>query len=112
MHITEEFNHSTMGKQYRIAVEQEELFAFGESIKKRNIELVADQLATDILANNYNEIMSKISPEAIANMAIAEAGAAVNDTLKKKLPDKILEIEKHDTQIYQRGLLGGMTRIV
>lgn len=47
------------------------------------------------------------------NMAIAEAGAAINETLHKKMPDKILEIEKRttETQVYQRGLLGGMRRI-
>jgi cell division ATPase FtsA len=112
MHITEELNYKTMSKQYSVSVGQEELISLQEPIKKRVVELVALQIANDILSNNYNEIMSKISPEAIANMAIAEAGAAVNDTLKKKLPDKILEIHKRDTEVYQRSLFGGITRIV
>jgi Mg/Co/Ni transporter MgtE len=112
MNITSKTNYSTMSRLYEISIEQEEILNLCESIKSRTIELVAQQLANDILANNYNEILSKISPEAIANMAIAEAGAAVNETLKKKLPDKILEIEKHDTRVYRRGILGGVTRIV
>jgi len=111
MNITSKTNYSTMSRLYEISIEQEEILNLSESIRGRTIELVAQQLANDIIANNYNEIMSKISPEAIANMAIAEAGAAVNETLKKKLPDKILEINKTDTQVYQRGLLGGLHRV-
>lgn len=111
MNITPRTNHNTMSRLYKVSIEQEEILSLCESIRGRTIELVAQQLAKDILANNYNEIMSKISPEAIANMAIAEAGAAVNETLKKKLPDKILEIHKTDTQVYQRGLFGGLHRV-
>ena len=111
MQITSKYNHDTMGYSYEVSIGQEEIMALDKAIKSRTIELVAQQLANDILANNYNEIMSKISPESIANMAIAEAGASVNETLHKKLPDKILEIHKTDTQVYQRGLLGGLKRV-
>ena len=112
MQIIKESNPNQNGWMYNVFVSQEECIMLENAIKTEVVALVAKQISNDILANNYNEILSKISPEAIANMAIAEAGAAVNETLKKKLPDKILEIHKHDTQIYQRGLLGGVTRIV
>jgi hypothetical protein len=111
MNIIPKTNYDTMSRLYEMSIEQEEILNLCESIKNRTIELVAQQLANDILANNYNEIMFKISPEAIANMAIVEAGAVVNETLKKKLPDKILEIYKTDTQVYQRNLLGGLKRV-
>lgn len=41
----------------------------------------------------------------------AEGGAAINETLHKKLPDKILEIEKTKTEIYQKGIFGGLRKI-
>ncbi len=111
MNISKRSNPSVMGDIYEVSVNREDILNMGNAIFIKAVELVAEQLAKDILENNYSEIMSKISPEAIANMTIAEAGAAVNETLRKKMPDKILEIEKRTTQIYQKGLLGGMKRI-
>jgi hypothetical protein len=112
MQIIKESNPCERGYMYNVFVSQEECITLGNAIRTEIVGQVAKQIANDILANNYDEILSQISPEAIANMAIAEAGAAVNETLHKKLPDKILEIEKHDTRVYQRGLLGGVKRIV
>jgi hypothetical protein len=112
MRIIKESNPCQNGYMYNVFVSQDECIMLENAIRTEIVEQVAKQISIDILANNYSEILSKISPKAIANMAIAEAGAAVNETLKKKLPDKILEIHKTDTQVYQRGLLGGVTRIV
>jgi hypothetical protein len=112
MQIIKESNPHENGWVYNVYVAQEECIMLENSIKIKIVELVAKQISDDILVNNYNEIMSRISPEAIANMAIAEAGAAVNETLHKKLPDKIVEIHTDDTKVYQRGLLGGVKRIV
>jgi hypothetical protein len=106
MQIIKESNPNANGWIYNVFVAQEECIMLENAIRTEVVELVARQITNDILSNNYNEILSKISPEAIANMAIAEAGAAVNETLHKKLPDKILEIHKTDTRVYQRGLLG------
>lgn len=112
MLINKEKNQYTTDNIYRVSVTKEDELCMVEPIRQRIVELVAYQIAQDILQNNYAEIIGKISPEAIANMAIAEAGAAINETLNKKLPDKIIEIHKTDTQVYQRGLLGGLNRIV
>jgi hypothetical protein len=75
------------------------------------IRLAAKQIAEDLIKEHYQEIIAGINPVAISNMAIAEAGAAVNETLHKKLPDKILEIERNHTEIYQKGAFGGLKRI-
>ena len=72
---------------------------------------VGKRIADEVMSKKGKEIMKSISPEAIANMAIAEAGAAVNETLKKKLPDKILEVVRKETEVWQRGFFGGMKRI-
>ena len=73
---------------------------------------VASELAADCVNNYLPEIMEKISPAAIANMAIAEAGATVNETLHKKMPDKIQIIEKTSRpEVFQRGFLGGLRKL-
>ncbi|EGD47124.1 hypothetical protein Cpap_1516 [Ruminiclostridium papyrosolvens DSM 2782] len=82
--------------------EQEKYQNLYEPIMLTVIEKVAHQIACDILEKNYSEIVSKISPDAIANMAIAEAGAKIHETLNKKLPDKILEIEKTQQKYINR----------
>lgn len=73
---------------------------------------IAQQIATRYVAENFDRIMATISPEAIANLSIAEAAAAIRVTLEKKIPDKILEITKTHTEVYQRGILGGMKRVL
>jgi len=84
-----------------------------EKIINLTIEKVADRISNYIYQNYLPDILEKISPEALANMTIAEAGAKINETLQKKLPDKILEIEKINTktEVYQKGLFGGLKRI-
>jgi len=81
------------------------------AVPQEIISQVSKVIADYIIEKHFDEILQKVSPEAIANMAIAEAGAAVNETLHKKMPDKIVEIEKRSTEVYQRGLLGGLKRI-
>ena len=72
----------------------------------------ASKIADYIIAHHLPEILEKISPDAIATMTIAEMGAAVNETLKAKLPDKIVHIEHPAmTRIYQKGVFGGLKRI-
>lgn len=100
-----------MGEVYNCFVGREDFAIMGQAIQERVIEMVASQMAKDILENNYNEILENISPVAIANMTIAEAGAAINETLHKKMPDKIRDVETIRTQVYQRGVFGGLKRI-
>ena len=72
---------------------------------------VAHEIAEECVSKYLPQIMEKISPEAIANMSIAEAGAMINETLHKKLPDKVLTVEKTKEKIFQKGIFGGMKRI-
>ena len=102
---------NTMAKTYEFNVSAEKERALGDAVLNEAVRIVAQQIAGDFLANHFSEIVAKITPEAIASMAIAEAGAAVNETLHRKLPDKILEIERVRTEVYQRGILGGLSKI-
>lgn len=82
------------------------------AIYQRAVELIATEIAKTFIAQHGAEILARISPDAIATLTMAEAGAAVNDTLKKKLPDKILEVVREGNPIVlRRGLFGGVTRV-
>lgn len=73
---------------------------------------IAKSLADQFIERHGQEILAALDPVAIANMSIAEAGAAVNETLKKKLPDKILEIQSRGRdRVFQKGLFGGLREI-
>lgn len=76
------------------------------------LDVIANTIAKEIIKYHLPEILEKISPEAIANMTIASAGAKINETLSKKIPDKILHAETTRTEIYKSGLFGGLKRIV
>lgn len=73
---------------------------------------VAHEIAMRIVEEKFQEIMAAIDPQAIANLTVANAAAKINDTLKKKIPDKIVEIHKTNREVYQRGLLGGVKRVL
>lgn len=75
------------------------------------VKQVADVIAKKILEERMAEILEKITPSAIASMAIAEAAAAVNETLHKKMPDKIIEIEKRSQEVWLQPFFGRARRI-
>mgnify|MGYP007044001683 CR=1 FL=1 len=84
----------------------------GPHMQELILRETARHVADHIIAHHLPEILEKISPDAIANMSIAEAGAAVNETLHKKMPDKILEIERRSSpHIYKKGIFGGLKRM-
>lgn len=101
----------TGGYVYGVRVGLREMDNLTKPIQIEVARIVAEQIAKDILEHHYTEIMENISPQAISNMAIAEAGAKINETLNKKLPDKITEIQKNHAEVYQKGLFGGMKKI-
>lgn len=72
---------------------------------------IAHLIAERFVDENYQEIIKHVDMQAVANMTVAAAGAKIHETLQKKLPDKIMEIHKTNTQVYQRGWLGGIKRI-
>ena len=72
---------------------------------------VAKGIAEQFLAQHAQDILKHLDPQAVANLAIADAAGHIRETLEKKLPDKILEVVRTDTQVYQKGLFGGLKRI-
>ena len=66
-------------------------------------------IAERYVAEHYQEIVALIDQQAIATLAVAEAGAKIRETLERKIPDKVLEVER--TVLARRGLFGGIRRI-
>ncbi len=78
---------------------------------ERAIEKVAQAVADKFLADHQQEILKFLDPQAIANLAVADGAAGIREAIHKKFPDKIVEIIRRDTEVYQKGLFGGLTRI-
>lgn len=57
---------------------------------------------------NYPELISKLDQQAIANLVIAESGKKIAEEIRLTPPPPRVERE---TKVYQRGILGGLTRI-
>lgn len=102
-----------MATHITLEVDQGDMRYFAEATLNKAVHLAAEALAARICEELGPEIISKLDPQAIANMTIAEAGAAVNRTLKEKLPDKIVEVVRTVQQpvYYQRGIFGGLRRL-
>lgn len=86
-----------------------ELAHFGPDLLARALDKAAEHIAAVFLETHQNEILAKLDPQAVANLAIAASGAAVRDVLAKKLPDTERVIER--AVVYQRGVFGGLRRL-
>jgi hypothetical protein len=95
---------------YQLTVEAAESQEMGRAILREMVERVAEHLAAEYLETHGAELLTQINADAVANMAIAEAGAAVNDTLKKTYAERVVHVPG-DREIYQRGIFGGLRRL-
>lgn len=75
------------------------------------VSKIADGIAERFIKENYAEIVKAIDPVALANLAIADAGAKINETLNKKMPDKIMEVTRTVHKTVERGFFGGIKRV-
>ena len=72
---------------------------------------MAQLIAERYVADNYQEIIKHITPEVVATLTAAECAAKIRESLEKNIPSRVLEIEKTRTEVWQRGIFGGMNRI-
>lgn len=73
---------------------------------------IARAIAERFVADNYQSIAALLDQNAIANLSVAEAGAKLRESLEKSIPGRTV-IERHvDRQVWQRGLLGGVKRVL
>lgn len=77
--------------------------SLAETVFQRVVGLVAQRYVDE----NFATIAAKLDQNAIANLAIAEASKKIAEEIQRS-PNIIHE---KDTQIYQRGVFGGMRRV-
>ena len=105
-------DYATGAELFRTKIPREVLIQdLPYAIFKEIVQQVSKIMVEIVLQEKSTEILEKITPEAIANMAIAEAGAAINETLHKKMPDKIIEIENRNKEIWLQPFFGRAKRI-
>jgi hypothetical protein len=75
-----------------------------DAILHRIVELVAEKYVQE----NYPQLVAKIDQQAIANLVIAESGKKIAEEIRLTPPPPLVQKE---TQIYQRGVFGGMRRV-
>jgi len=101
---------ATGEKHFVISTNQEEwMLDMPNMVMRRVIEMAAEQITKEFVEKHSQDIIKCIDQQAIATLVVAEAGNAVKDMLDKKLPDKIEKVV--ETQVYQRGFFGGISRI-
>lgn len=72
---------------------------------------VGQVFAEKYVAENYQALVARMDQQAIANLSVAEVASKLREAIEKKIPDKIVEVQTTKTEVYQRGLLGGLKRI-
>jgi hypothetical protein len=70
----------------------------------------AKLIAEKWCAEHYIEVAAKLDPQAIANLVIAKGASEIKKTLEERLPGRVDTIVERE--VYQRGLLGGMRRVL
>lgn len=105
-------SNEKLGGVFETFVSHEDMaFNMPLQIHELVMQEVSKLLSAEIVKTKGQEIIARIDPQAIANMTIAESAAAINETLHKKMPDKIMEIVKTERETIERGFFGGIKRI-
>lgn len=110
MKIQENISDSDGERHFMVTTSQEDwMINMPNMVMGRVIEMIAEKITEKFIKDHEQEVIKRIDPQAVATLVVAESGNAIKDMLDKKLPDKIEHIVK--TEVYQRGFLGGITRI-
>lgn len=112
MEISERHTEPHTGDSlFVVRVHDLEMKQYGDKVAVMVMQKIAEEIAAQYLERHSTEVLSRINPEAVANMAIAEAGAEVNDTLKRKYAKEVVERMIEKPTVYQRGIFGGLRRL-
>ena len=94
MEVREEQDPTRQTHTYRFRVTDTELAAACYPVMKLILETAAKELAQVFIREYGQEVLAKLDPQAIANLAVAEAAGEISKAIKQKFPDKILEVER------------------
>jgi hypothetical protein len=111
VNVEVEFHQSAMTREITMSTRISESEVMAQAMPELILREAARLIAERLVAEKYQEIVALIDSQAIANLTVAEAAVAINKTLKEKIPDKIVEIERTKREVYQRGVFGGLQRI-
>lgn len=75
------------------------------------IRQVAAAIAEQFLADHANDILAKLDPQAIANLAIADSGRAVREALEKQIPREVQHHHHTHREFFKVGLFGSVKRV-
>ena len=112
MEINVQADPQRLGYRLSGSVDTVEIDATRGAIMRRVVDLVAEKLAEQFLHDHGPEILARLDPQAIANLAIADSGRAVREALEKQVPREV-QHHYHDAtpQVYKVGVFGGVKRI-
>lgn len=70
--------------ELRVSLPASAVAALGEAAARQAMGLVAEAVAQEILTKRQTEIYQAVSPQAVANLALARVGAAIAEALGGK----------------------------
>lgn len=102
-------NSTDMNLHFGTTLSENDVQFLGKQVWERAIDITAKLIAEEFIKKHGQEVLAKLDPQAIANLSVAQAGAAIRETLEKKLPSSERIVEK--AVVYQRGIFGGIRRV-
>ena len=80
-------------------------------IVNKAMQLAATQLAEQFVAVHGIDVLAKMDATAVANLAVAQSGAAIRESLEKQIPKEVQHHHHYDREVYQAGIFGGLRRV-
>lgn len=81
------------------------------AILREVIERAAEILAQRFIDDYGVEILKAIDPQAVANLAIADSGRAVRESLEKSIPREVQHHHHTEREVYTVGIFGNVKRV-
>jgi len=74
------------------------------------LHTIAEKVAERYVEEHFAELTSRLDQNAIANLAIAEASKKIAEEIRTQ--PVVLHNKETNREVYQRGLLGGLRRVL
>lgn len=112
MRVTDATNPATDEHAFTLSLTRLDTSRLMDTVLERAIQMTAEHIAAVWVEQHQQELLAKLDPQAVANLAVAAAGGAIRDILGKKLPDVVQHHHHRDPpEVYQRSVFGGLRRI-
>jgi hypothetical protein len=79
------------------------------ALPQQVLELIAKGIADCYVQEHYQEIAALLDQNAIANLAVADAGKKIAEEIRSK--PTVLHDRETRTQVYQGGIFGGLRKL-